>query len=375
VTEEHAPRPYTLVAELTYRCSLRCAYCSNPVHPELRRGELDAATWVRVFREAEELGVVQLHLTGGEPLLRDDLEELVAGARAAGLYTNLITSALPLTRERLLELGARGLDAVQISIQGTTETDTLRIAGRAGLREKIEAAGWVRQAGLPLTLNVVLHAENIDEVPALIDLARSLGAARLELANTQYLGWALRNRDALLPTPAQIERARDAAAAARAANEGTMEILFVLPDYHRGVPRACMDGWARRYLVAAPDGVILPCHAARAIPGLEFDSVCDRPLAWIWRESQALGRYRGEDWMPEPCRSCERRAIDHGGCRCQAYALTGDAGATDPACRLSPRHDLVRAAHDRSRVARAAGNRAPLKLEYRSFRSAHPKGG
>jgi PqqA peptide cyclase len=353
------PRPYTLVAELTYRCPLRCAYCSNPLeYPE--GAELDGERWCGVLTEAEALGVVQLHLTGGEPLLRPDLEALVTHARTLGLYTNLITSAVPLARERLAALQACGLDNVQVSIQGTTEADARAIAGRAFLDPKLQAARWVRELGLPLTLNVVLHRRNIEQVPALVDLALQLGAGRLELANAQYLGWALENRGALLPSAAQIELAREQARLARERHRGVLEVLFVLPDYQAGVPRACMDGWGRRYLVIAPDGMVLPCHQARALPGLRFDRVGDRPLSQIWRESSGLNAFRGEAWMPEPCRSCDRRSVDFGGCRCQAYQLTGRAEATDPACFLSPDHGLV----EQARLAASAATEL-VPLRYR----------
>jgi PqqA peptide cyclase len=361
-------RPYTLVAELTYRCPLRCAYCSNPAEHSAEP-ELDAAAWQAVFAEAEALGVVQLHLTGGEPLLRRDLEVLVSKARALGLYTNLITSAVPLTRERLAVLKACGLDNVQISIQGSTEADGVEIAGRGFLGHKLQAARWVRELGLPLTLNVVLHRRNIAQVPRLIELALEVGADRLELANTQYLGWALANRDALLPSLPQIETAREQARAARERHREQMEILFVLPDYQAGVPRACMDGWGRRYLVIAPDGLVLPCHQARALPDLHFDRAGSAPLAQIWRESTGLNTFRGEAWMPEPCRSCDRRTTDFGGCRCQAYQLTGNAAATDPACSLSPDHSLIRMARDH-----ALPRDALVPLRYRRLRRVSGSG-
>jgi pyrroloquinoline quinone biosynthesis protein E len=334
-------RPYTLVAELTYRCPLRCAYCSNPVALERHERELDTATWRRVFREAEALGVVQLNLSGGEPLLRDDLEDLVEEARACQLYTNLISSGMPLDRERLAGLAARGLDAFQLSFQDHRSEVASRIAGRDSLATKLEVAAWVRAAGLPLTINVVLHRDNIDRVDEIVALAERLGAERLELANTQYLGWALLNRDALLPTDAAIVQARAAAERAQQRLRGQMEVLFVLPDYQAGRPRACMDGWARRFIVVAPDGTMLPCHQAQTITSLRFENVGARSVAEIWNDSPAFNAFRGEAWMPEPCRSCDRRAIDFGGCRCQAFALAGDPALTDPACTLSPRHGTV----------------------------------
>jgi pyrroloquinoline quinone biosynthesis protein E len=339
-----APRPYTLVAELTYRCPLHCIYCSNPMDFAAHRDALDTQAWLRVLREAEGLGVVQLNLSGGEPLLRSDLETLVQEAERLQLYTNLITSALPLERARLARLRDLGLDNVQISIQDTTAQAAERIAGRKSFERKLAAARWVKELELPLTLNVVLHRENLDRIEDIVALAESLGADRLELANTQYLGWALANRQALLPSASQLERARTAARAARERLRGRMEVLYVTPDYYSDVPKACMDGWGRRFIVVSPDGLVLPCHLASGLPGLKWQSVLDRSLGEIWRDSDALNAFRGEAWMPEPCRSCERRTIDFGGCRCQAYFLTGSAAATDPACTLAPHHDLIRAA-------------------------------
>ncbi|WP_437608169.1 pyrroloquinoline quinone biosynthesis protein PqqE [Sorangium sp. So ce834] len=347
-------RPYTLIAELTYRCPLRCPYCSNPMELEGAAGELSTETWCRVFAEAAELGVMQLHLTGGEPLARRDLETLVRAARGAGLYTNLITSGVPLARERLAALRAAGLDNVQLSVQDADPERADRIAGYAAFDHKLAVAAWVKVEGLPLTVNVVLHRENIDHVPAIVALAERLGADRLELANTQYLGWALANRDALLPTRDQLERAFAVASAARERLLGRMEMVFVTPDYYAAWPRACMDGWARRYLHIAPDGLVLPCHAAHTIPGLRFESVRERPLAWIWREAPSMNRFRGDAWMAEPCRGCDRREADFGGCRCQAYHLTGDAAATDPACSRSPAHGVVEEARLRAAAARPA---------------------
>jgi len=337
-------RPYTLVAELTYRCPLRCVYCSNPLDWASHKDALSTDDWLRVFREAEALGVVQLNLTGGEPLLRPDLEALVEGARSLDLYTNLITSGIPLTHERLAGLKTRGLDNVQVSIQDVTAATSDRIAGLKSFDRKLEVARWVKDLGLPLTVNTVLHRENLDHVAEIIALAESLAADRLELANTQYLGWALQNRTALLPTREQLDRAREIARAARRRLQGRMEVLFVTPDYYADFPKSCMDGWGRRFIVVSPDGLVLPCHAAHSLPGLRFDKVTEHPLAEIWRESPALNAFRGDTWMREPCRSCSRRAQDFGGCRCQAFHLTGDAAATDPACTLSPAHGLSGAA-------------------------------
>lgn len=343
-----APRPYTLIAELTYRCPLKCPYCSNPTNLAEHDGELSTAEWTRVLEEAEALGVVQVHFTGGEPLARKDLEELVARARQLDLYSNLVTSGVPLTKERLAGLVEKGLDHVQVSIQSARAERADVIAGYAAHPQKIQVMRWVKELGLPLTMNVVLHRANLDEIDELVALAEDVGASRLELANTQYVAWALSNRDALLPTREQLDTAAEAASKHKARLQGKMDVLFVKPDYFGTTPKACMDGWARRFIHMVPDGRVLPCHAATSITSLRFDSVKDRPLADIWTSSEALLAYRGEAWMPEPCKSCDRRAIDFGGCRCQAFALTGDASATDPACRLAPQHDLVVAARERA---------------------------
>jgi PqqA peptide cyclase len=314
------PRPYTLVAELTHRCPLRCAYCSNPL--ELATEELSTSAWARVFREAAELGVLQAHLTGGEPILRQDLEALVRAAREAGLYVQLVSSGVGLSRRRLAALVAAGVEALQLSWHA----------------RPVRAARDARELGLPLTINVVLHRGNIDAVPEYVAAAEEIGADRLELAHVQLLGWALANRRMLLPSAGAIERARAETTRARARLGSRMEIASVLPDYHAGRPRACMEGWARRYLVVAPDGAVLPCHAAGVLP-LEFPSARDG-LAAAWR-SAAFEAFRGEAWMPAPCRDCDQRAIDFGGCRCQAFLLTGDARAADPACRLAPGHAAI----------------------------------
>ena len=355
-------RPYTLIAELTYRCPLRCVYCSNPLELERHRRELDTETWLRVFAEAENLGVVQLSLTGGEPCLREDLVELVAGARRLDLYTNLATAGVPLSRERLRELRGAGLDNVQVSIQDVTAAASDAIAGHRSFERKLEVARAAKEIGFPLTLNVVLHRQNLDRIAEVIALAESLAADRLELANAQYLGWALRNRSALLPRRDQLERARAVAAEARERLKGKMEVLFVTPDYYATFPKACMDGWGRRFVLVSPDGLALPCHAAHTLPGPPFDNVRERSLGEIWRESHGFRRFRGEDWMREPCRSCERRAVDYGGCRCQAFHLTGDPTATDPVCSLSPDHALVEAA------CAAADAGGAIAYEYRTMR-------
>jgi pyrroloquinoline quinone biosynthesis protein E len=350
-----SPRPYVLIAELTYRCPLRCAYCSNPVEvPD--RAALAGADWLRVLDQASELGVVQVHFTGGEPLLHDDLEALVAHAAQLELYSNLITSGLPLTRARLAGLAAAGLCALQLSFQAARPGSSAAIAGVDAFVHKRQVAGWARELELPLTVNVVLHRQNLDELDSIIALAEELGAERLELANTQYLGWAHRNRAALMPSLAQLDAARAVVAAAGARLRGRMELLFVLPDYHGDRPRTCMSGWGERYVVVTPDGRAMPCHAAHILP-LAFPDLRTQSLASAWNDSEAFARYRGTDYLREPCRSCDQREVDHGGCRCQAFLLTGDAAAADPVCGLSPHHDLVVAA--RAAAAQAA---PPLAL-------------
>jgi PqqA peptide cyclase len=356
-------RPYTLVAELTYRCPLRCVYCSNPLDYARHQRELNTVTWLRVFDEAEDLGVVQLNLSGGEPLVRDDLEALVAGARRLDLYTNLITSGIPLARDRLARLRDLGLDNVQISIQDVTAAASDRIAGTRSFERKLQVAAWVKELGFPLTLNTVLHRENLAQTAEVIALAERLGADRLELANTQYLGWALANREGLLPTREQLERARVVAADARRRLRGSMEVLFVTPDYFADLPKACVDGWGRRFIVVSPDGLALPCHAAHTMPDLSFENVKDRSLSDIWRDSPGFNAFRGEAWMPDPCRSCDRRGIDFGGCRCQAFHLTGRAAATDPACHLSPDHGLI------ERARAVAAERPPAPFVYRTVKA------
>jgi pyrroloquinoline quinone biosynthesis protein E len=282
----------------------------------------------------------------------------------------LITSGQPLTRERLARLRQLGLDAVQVSIQDTDREASNRIAGTAAYDQKLSVARWVKELGFPLTLNVVLHRENLDRIEAIIELAETLGADRLELANAQYLGWALVNREALLPTRAQLERARAAAKSAKERLAGRLELLFVLPDYYADRPKACMNGWGQRYVVVAPDGRALPCHMAHGLPGLTFENVRERPLAEIWRDSPAFAAFRGEEWMSPTCRSCDRRSIDFGGCRCQAFHLTGDATATDPVCSLAPDHPIVLGARAR---AEAGSAERLVELRYRGGKAIEPR--
>ena len=333
--------PTGLLAELTHRCPLRCDYCSNPVAPPQGQGELTEAEWSRVLAEAAGLGVLQVHFSGGEPLLRPDLPGLVSAARSAGLYTNLITSAVGLGVAKLARLAGAGLDHVQISLQADEPGLADALAGIKAHARKLEAARAVRQAGIALTINIVLHRGNLDRLPAMIELAESLEPGRIELAHAQYYGRAWRNRGHLLPTRAQIETASRVVDQAAIRIGGRIELVHVVPDYFGDRPKPCMNGWGRRQLTVDPIGDVLPCPTARSIPSLRFDNVRDRPLEAIWRDSEAFNRFRGTAWMPEPCRSCDRREVDFGGCRCQAALLTGDPDATDPACSLSPRREAL----------------------------------
>ena len=334
--------PMAMLAELTHRCPLQCPYCSNPVELERASRELDTATWRRVLDEAAELGILQVHFSGGEPTARRDLEELVGHASGLGLYTNLITAGVLLDEARIAALAAAGLDHVQLSFQDSEALNANRIGGFTGGHEKkLEVARLVRAAGLPLTVNAVVHRQNLAHIDDIIDMAVGLDAGRLEVAHVQYYGWALRNRAAFLPTRAQLDATTAAVERARERLRGVLTIDYVVPDYYARWPKACMGGWARRFLNITPAGKVLPCHAAESITGLTFDTVTERPLADIWERSDAFERFRGTGWMPEPCRNCERREIDWGGCRCQAFALTGDAANTDPVCALSPLHDQI----------------------------------
>ncbi|WP_035840513.1 pyrroloquinoline quinone biosynthesis protein PqqE [Kitasatospora azatica] len=331
-------RPLGLLAELTYRCPLACGYCANPVALDDYADELSTAEWIALFAQAQALGVLQVHLSGGEPLARRDLVELVTAVHRQGLYTSLITGGQALTAHRTAQLVAAGLDHVQLSLQDAEPSTADRIAGRAVHRRKLAAAALVREAGLALSLNVVLHRANIDRVPQLIDLAVELGADRLELANAQYYGWALVNRAALLPTPEQLLSAEQAV---RAGRHRLPALVYVPADYYEEWPKPCMAGWGSRQLTVAPNGTVLPCPAAGRLAGPAAPTVRDSTLAQIWFDAPLFNRFRGTDWMAEPCRSCERREQDHGGCRCQAFELTGDAAVADPVCRLSPHRPLV----------------------------------
>lgn len=340
--EAQQPPPLGMLAELTHRCPLQCPYCSNPVELTRKRDELDTESWQRVFREAADLGVLQVHLSGGEPAARADLEALVAGCAESGLYSNLITAGVNISRARLEALADAGLDHVQLSVQGATAEVNDRIANLPGAFEKKRAfAREVVDAGLPLTLNSVIHRANLHQIPDLVELALELGARRLEIAHAQYYGWALENRGALMPPRDQVMRALDEVEAARERLKGKLVIDAVVPDYYARLPKPCMNGWGRQSLNVSPSGKVLPCHAAETIPGLEFWNVRDRALGDIWQHSPAFNAFRGTAWMPDACQSCERREIDWGGCRCQALMLTGDARQMDPVCERSPYHDEI----------------------------------
>ncbi|UYG03316.1 pyrroloquinoline quinone biosynthesis protein PqqE [Halomonas sp. LR3S48] len=339
--------PLWLLAELTYRCPLQCAYCSNPLDFAAVKEELTTDEWIEVLTQARAMGAVQMGFSGGEPLVRQDLETLVAEARRLGFYTNLITSGLGLDEARIAALHEAGLDHIQISLQASDPEVAAAVAGSPKAHaKKLAMARAVKAAGYPMVLNVVLHRHNIDRLDDIIALCDELGADAVELANCQMYGWAQLNREGLLPSREQLEVAEATTARWRerlAAQGRDMRLLFVVPDYYAERPKACMGGWGAIFMTVAPDGAVLPCHSARMLP-MTFPNVRERPLREIWYDSEAFNRYRGDAWMSEPCRSCDERHQDVGGCRCQAYLLTGDATATDPVCSLSPDHHLIEAA-------------------------------
>jgi PqqA peptide cyclase len=353
--------PLALLAELTHRCPLSCPYCSNPVELERAASELGEAEWRRVLAEAASLGVLQVHFSGGEPMARRDLLALIATANDRGLYSNLITSGTLGGAREIAAFAAAGLKHVQLSFQDVEPANNDRIAGLAGAHaRKTNFAAAVRAAGLPLTVNMVVHRQNLGGVPEMIDMALALGARRLEIAHVQYYAWALANRTALLPSRQQLDDATRVVEAARGRLKGVLAIDYVVPDYHGVRPKSCMNGWGRQFLNVTPSGKALPCHAAESLPGIDFPSVRDGTLADIWYRSEAFNRYRGTDWMAEPCRSCDRREIDWGGCRCQAFLLAGDASRADPVCALSPDHGVVEAALHQAESA-------PPEFVYRHF--------
>jgi pyrroloquinoline quinone biosynthesis protein E len=336
--------PLALIAEVTHRCPLHCVYCSNPLQLAGKSEELSTAEWTSVFQQGGKLGMLHAHFTGGEPLARTDLTELIAAARAAGLYTNLITSGLGLNEQRLKALVDAGLDHIQISFQDSREEAANWIAGAKAHTHKVELSRAIRRHKIAFTVNLVVHRQNLDHLEEMIAFIERLNPERVEIAHTQYYGWALANRAALMPTHAQLERAVAIVAEAEKRLEGRMRIDSVVPDYYAKYPKACMGGWGRRLMLINPAGKVLPCHAAEVLPGMSFENVRDKTLAWIWQESSSFQKFRREDWMQEPCRSCDRRGEDFGGCRCQAFLLAGNALVTDPACSLAPSHSIVEAA-------------------------------
>jgi len=357
--------PAGLLAELTHRCPLQCPYCSNPLEMERVNGELSADEWGDVFRQAAAAGALQLHLSGGEPTVRRDLDQIVAQAMAAGLYTNLITAGVLLTREHIERLAAIGLDHVQLSIQDVVPDNADRISGyKGGVARKRDVAQWARELGLGLTINAPMHRQNLDHLPEIIDFALEVGAQRIEVAHIQYYAWAERNRAALIPTREKFLESVKIVDAAKARLAGVLNFDFVIHDHYATLPKACMGGWAQSIMVVTPSGRALPCHAAQTLPGLVFDNVRDRPLADIWRRGAAFEAFRGTSWMKEPCRTCDRREIDFGGCRCQAFAVTGDAAVADPACHLSPHHTRF------ASFAEAESEVAPPPFVYRRMRGA-----
>jgi pyrroloquinoline quinone biosynthesis protein E len=361
------PNPLALIAEISHRCPLHCVYCSNPMQLAGTQSELSTGEWASVFRQSGKLGMLHAHFTGGEPLARADLTELIAAARAAGLYTNLITSGIGLSEPRLEALVAAGLDHIQVSFQDSHEGPANWIAGAKAHAHKIELSRAIRRYKIAFTVNLVVHRQNLDHLEEMIAFIEQLNPERIEIAHTQYYGWALANRAALMPTRAQVEKAVTVVAEAEKRLAGRIRIDSVVPDYYAQFPKACMGGWGRRLMLVNPAGKVLPCHAAEVLPGLSFENVREKTLEWIWQESPSFCRFRGEDWMPEPCRSCERRSEDFGGCRCQAFLLAGDAAATDPACSLAPTHPVVesavREANSNARVAQPAPASSFVQLQ------------
>jgi PqqA peptide cyclase len=333
--------PLALIAELTHRCPLHCVYCSNPLELVNREKELSRDTWARVLGEAAELGVLQVDFTGGEPLARPDLVELIAAARAKGLYASLITSGLPLDEKRLDALIDAGLDHLQLSFQGAHEESAAEFAGTRTHAQKLRVADWVKKRRIALTLNFVIHRQNLDELEDMVRLTERMAPSRVEFAHVQYYGWAFSNRARLLPTREQLDRSLQIIQDAERKLRGRIRVEYVVPDYYAKYPKACMGGWGRKVLLVKPDGDVLPCHAANVLPGMKFENVQSKSLREIWQQSDAFTKYRGEQWMPEPCRDCDRRTQDFAGCRCQAFLLAHDASATDPVCSLAPARAIV----------------------------------
>lgn len=334
-------RPLWLLAELTFRCPLQCPYCSNPVEIANYKDELSTDDWLRVLREARKMGATQLGLSGGEPLVRQDLEEIITEARQLGYYTNLITSGVGMDEARVAAFKKAGLDHIQISFQASNEELNNYLGGTESFQHKVEMARVVKQYEYPMVLNIVIHRQNIDQMRDILDMTVALKADYVELASTQYYGWSKINAEHLLPTRAQLQSAEAIAHEYQEKLKDEMRIIYVVPDYFEERPKACMNGWGSIFLTIAPDGSALPCHAAAQLPGLVFPNVKDMSIEEIWRDSEAFNKFRGFDWMQEPCRSCDEKEKDFGGCRCQAYMLTGDATLADPVCSKSPHHQQL----------------------------------
>jgi PqqA peptide cyclase len=335
------PNPLALIAELTHRCPLHCVYCSNPLELTNRIEELPAEVWSRVFHEAAQLGVLQADFTGGEPLARPDIIDLIRAARAAGLYVNLITSGMPMDEARLTQLVEAGLDHLQLSFQAAREQTAQEISNTKSHAQKLRVLEWLKKVRVAVTLNFVIHRRNIDQIEEMLQIAEASSATRIEFANVQYYGWAFANRESLLPTKAQLDRSLEVIKSAEARLRGKIRIESVVPDYYAKYPKPCMGGWGRKLMLITPNGDALPCHAAKVIPGLEFANVNKSSLREIWESSPAFQKFRGEDWMQAPCKTCDRRTLDFGGCRCQALLLANDPAATDPVCSLSPNRPKV----------------------------------
>ena len=343
--------PRWLLAELTYACPLQCPYCSNPIDYAQHSNELSTDDWLRVFTEARAMGAVQLGLSGGEPLIRKDLPELIRHARGLGYYINLITSGYGLSEEKIVALKEAGLDHIQISIQAPEASLNNYLAGNESFEEKKRVARLIKKPGYPMVLCVVIHRENIHLMQEILEMAEELGADYLELANTQYYGWAHINRDQLLPNREQFEQAEAIAQAYKEKVKGRMKIYYVVPDLYEDRPKACMNGWGTTFLTVAPDGMALPCHEARILPGLNCPNVKDMSIRDIWEKSDAFNRFRNFEWMQEPCKTCPEKTKDFGGCRCQAFLMTGDMNATDPVCSLSPKRSVVTEAIEEAATA------------------------
>ena len=336
------PKPLWLLAELTYRCPLQCPYCTNPLDLHQYNNELSTKQWFDVLSQARELGSVQLGLSGGEPLVRKDLDKIIEHASSIGFYTNLITTGIGFTEEKVKLLKSCGLDHIQLSIQDKAKTSSAFFDVTKTLSHKKHIAKWIKDSDYPMVVNIVLHKHNLDQIENLINTAIEIGADFIELANAQYHGWAFKNREYLIPSKSQLEESEKIAEQYQKKYKGKVDIFYVVPDYYEGEPKPCMSGWGNISMTVAPNGAVLPCLSASILPDLELPNVKNESLEYIWNDSSAFNKFRGDDWMLEPCKTCVKRSVDYGGCRCQAYLLTGDARNADPACSLSPHHSVVK---------------------------------